>query len=74
MPEKQKLRRNRLVAELTDTPSTVSKKKLWGDWGDPPPDAFLQHEVRPANLRRKVQKRVQFLVSMYVCMKYVNKA
>ena len=70
MPEKQKLRRNRLVAELTDTPSTVSKKKLWGD---PPPDAFLQHEVRPANLRRKVQKRVQFLVSIYVCMMYVNK-
>ena len=76
MPEKQNLRRNRLVAELTDTPSTVSKKKLWGLWGDPPPDAFLQHEVRPANLRRRVQKKSSVpcpCPCQYVCMKYVNK-
>ena len=75
MPEKQNLRRNRLVAELTDTASTVSKKKLWGD---PPPDAFLQHEVRPANLKRKVQKKSSVpcpcpCPCQYVCMKYENK-
>ena len=74
MPEKQNLRRNRLVAELTDTASTVFKAKLWGD---PPPDAFLQHEVRPANPKRKVQKKSSVpcpCPCQYVCMKYVNKA